>query len=87
MIRYIGEARNMIRYKYTVEGKEGGGETWRAQGFIETQNPGDFATVPQLAMRDSFMQLTEGKAEFGRPGVTCRGPYMITMLQVQEVPS
>ena len=70
---------------YAVSGSAVDGQTWEAIGKVVTEKSGDFALVPDMAMRAAFLQLTQGKAIYGKPGIGCRGPYHITRLIVEEV--
>lgn len=73
-----------MTYRYLVEGTAAGGQTWATEGRITVAQAGDFPRVTQDALRDSFMQLTSGKAVYGQPGVGCTGPYTITKLTVER---
>ena len=73
-----------MKYSYQVSGTASQGQTWEATGTAETENLGDFMLVPEMAMRDAFMQMTQGKAVYGKPGVGCSGPYRITRLVIEE---
>jgi hypothetical protein len=61
-------------YCYTIEGTDHSGNTWSTTGSVT----GEFMDCLSNAFRDSFMQLTRGKAIYGNPGVGCRGPYKVT---------
>lgn len=37
-----------------------------------------------LTMKDTFEQLTQGRAIYGQPGVGCRGPYAIKRVLIEE---
>lgn len=67
----------MITYRFTMDGTAADGQTWRTNGEVSAEQAGDFPLLLEQAQRDSFMQLTRGKAVFGKPGVGCRGPYSI----------
>ena len=68
-------------YSFEISGSAGGGQTWKVIGSIECE----FERVFDLAMRDSFQQLTSGKAIFGVPGLGCRGPYEVDNVVIKRV--
>lgn len=74
----------MITYTYTMQGTANRGQSWTTHGEISTEQPGDFFGVLAEAQLDSFMQLTEGKAVFGKPGLGCDGPYQILRFLVER---
>jgi hypothetical protein len=76
----------MPTYRYEVLGSATQDQTWVVTGFSKTENQGDFALVPDMALRDAFFQLTQGKAVYGKPGIGCSGPYRIHRLIIEEVP-
>lgn len=67
--------------EYTIEGTSAGGQTWKTTGRVST----DYPYCLEDAMRDSFFQLTHGKAVFGQPGVGCSGPYKISRFELVTV--
>jgi len=72
-------------YRYTVEGTNGDASSYRTQGTFETP---EFSKTFDMAMRASFLDLTQGRAEFGKPGQGgCRGPYKIRKIIIEEVES
>jgi len=73
----------MNRYSYTVEGAAADGQTYVCCGQVQTE---EFTDSFMLAMRAAFGQLTQGKAQYGKPGVGCRGPYTITRVVLEAVP-
>jgi hypothetical protein len=73
----------MTTYAYTMKGTAAGGQTWETSGAVEVA-PGDFPDVTMLALKDTFMKLTQGKAVFGQPGVGCKGPYSIVELTLKK---
>ena len=77
----------MPEYRYRVEGLDASGQEWTTVGRIATDNAGSFRDVVVETLRDSFLQVTQGKAVYGHPGTTCRGPYQIVSFTVvqQEV--
>jgi hypothetical protein len=75
-----------MRYIFTVEGTAASGaQTFTCTGELEDL-PGNFSKILDKAMNATFMQLTDGKAVFGTPGVGCHGPYGITRFQVAIAP-
>lgn len=75
--------RGMTDYTFEIDGTAVGGlTTYQTKGTIEGVPPAEFMNVFSMAMRQSFMQLTSGKAVFGQPGVGCRGPYSITRVLI-----
>jgi len=72
----------MITYTYEIEGSASGGQTWKTTGTVE--GAGDFTGAVYDAIGDSFVQLTKGKAIYGRPGVGCSGPYRMTKMTIRE---
>jgi hypothetical protein len=73
-------------YRWTVSGTAADGQTWETSGTVESVQPGNFPDVCGVALQQSFMDLTRGRAVFGQPGVGCRGPYKITRLLVEIEP-
>jgi hypothetical protein len=67
--------------EYTIEGTSAGGQTWKTKGRVST----DYPECMLDAMQHSFLQLTQGKAVFGQPGVGCRGPYKINRVELVTV--
>jgi hypothetical protein len=67
--------------EFTIEGTAANGQTWTTKGRVTTLYP----ECLMDAMRDSFFQLTQGKAVFGKPGVGCRGPYEISRFEMVTV--
>lgn len=67
-------------YHFTVDGHGAEGTTFRASGTTLCE----FARVFDEVMRDTFHQLTSGKAVYGSPGVGCRGPYAIKRVLIEE---
>jgi hypothetical protein len=75
----------MTTYAYTMKGSAADGQTWETNGAVEVAPP-DFPDVAMLALKDTFMKLTQGNAVFGHPGVGCKGPYSIAELTVKANP-
>jgi hypothetical protein len=72
-----------MKYHYQMAGGGADNQTWLARGTVETTNAGDFHLVSDMALEDAFMQLTEGKAVYGKPGKGCHGPYVIYRMVVR----
>jgi len=68
-------------YSYTIESSGAGGHTWKTAGRIDCE----FADCLIFAIRESFEQLTQGKAVYGRPGMGCAGPYDIHKVLIEQV--
>lgn len=64
---------------YTASGTDADGKDWEVVGILNGSNPLELDAIVHLG-RSVFQQLTNGKAQFGQPGVGCRGPYKIKML-------
>lgn len=73
----------MTRYRYTIEGRDAdGGNTWTTRGSVPTSSD-IIGVAVQLAIIASYHQLTNGHAEYGKPGAGgCRGPYTITRVEL-----
>jgi len=69
-------------YRFTVHGCGVGGATFEASGSAVCEFPESF----EIAMLETFRQLTNGKAVYGSPGVGCNGPYSIRRIVIEEVP-
>jgi hypothetical protein len=72
-------------YRYEMHGRAAHDQTWVVTGEVETRNAGEFLKAPQAALADAFVQLTNGNAIFGLPGVGCVGPYRIVKLTIEEL--
>jgi hypothetical protein len=68
-----------------MDGEAAAGQSWITNGTIELPNPGEFVRLSELALRDSFQKLTNGKAVYGKPGLGCTGPYKIRKLVLELV--
>jgi hypothetical protein len=75
----------IVRYRYRIDGRNREGKTWFTDGEVWTEREGDFPAAVMEALRDSFMKVTAGKAVYGRPYDTCKGPYVITRATVERV--
>lgn len=65
----------MTIYNWVISGLDGEGYSWHTSGVVDAD---DINTALTNARRDSFMQLTQGNAKYGKPGLGCTGPYTIT---------
>lgn len=71
-------------YRYEVVGTDSVGQGWVVNGYVD-DIPGElFHHVIQVIESEVFMQLTQGKAVFGRPGLMCKGPYNINSVTITE---
>lgn len=75
----------MRRYRFEIAGTTGGGQAYSCEGVVESLNFNE--AIQEDAMRDSFQELTHGRAVFGSPGLGCRGPYKVTRFLLTEVVS
>jgi hypothetical protein len=73
-----------VLYRYQVDGRDRDGQTWMVRGEVQTRD-GGLSQVVMDALRESFMAVTEGRAVYGHPGVTCTGPYVITRVLLERV--
>jgi hypothetical protein len=73
----------MIIYRYTMQRTAADDQSWETETLVVS--PADFGSIADLALRDTFQKLTNGKAVFGSPGVGCKGPYTITKLVVEKI--
>jgi hypothetical protein len=73
-----------ITYRYAINGSAAQGQTWATSGEVSVLGAGSFMVAVERAMRDSFMDLTQGRAIFGEPGKGCVGPYRVTKLEIIE---
>ena len=67
--------------KYKIEYSAANGQQLTCEGNLDLR----FPDCLDAAMRDSFQQITQGKAVFGNPGVGCRGPYKINRFLIESV--
>jgi len=68
-------------YQYEMKGSGSNGNTWETSGSFNCDWNDTFMT----AMRDTFQQLTSGRAIFGQPGIGCQGPYDIHFFTIEQV--
>jgi hypothetical protein len=71
----------MKPYRYKIDGAASDGQSFQASGSIYCE----FHETFNAAMADTFMQLTNGKALYGKPGIGCRGPYDILKISIEQV--
>jgi len=69
-------------YRYQIDGTAAQGQSWKTVGYM-TDRANDLANCFDLMMRDSFIQLTHGRAVYGKPGLACNGPYEILSILIQ----
>ena len=67
-------------YTFVIEGlSDSDKQVWQTKGKVHCE----FRESLDVAMKQSFYQLTTGKAVYGNPGAGgCRGPYTVTMLSI-----
>lgn len=68
-------------YRYEISGDAFGGQTWMTTGHVDCE----FLEAYHACMKASFLQLTEGKAQFGKPGIGCHGPYLLNRILIEKV--
>ena len=69
------------KYHFTFEGTGSNAQTWTTTGYIECE----FNDVFDKASQQTFIQLTNGEAIYGNPGVGgCHGPYNITRVVIRQ---
>ena len=72
----------MTRYRYIIYEADGDGEQHELTGEV---NADSIQSAVNKAMAESFVKLTGGNAEFGKPGKGgCRGPYTILQLTLHN---
>lgn len=72
-------------YHYVVDGTDATGQKWQVTGYVDTFPGGVFRKVPEVAEAEMFVQLTQGKAVFGHPGLMCKGPYRVRKFVIEEL--
>lgn len=68
-------------YDYKIRGKSAEGTEWETSGRLRCP----LGDVLRQALVASFADLTNGRAQYGQPGVGCRGPYEIISLSFEKV--
>jgi hypothetical protein len=69
-------------YKYEIQGTAANDQTWQTSGIV-VDDHNDLNSVFDAVMRGSFASLTGGRAEYGKPGVGCAGPYGIGRIVIE----
>lgn len=67
----------MHTYDWSISGYDAHNNTWATHGKVSVKTS-EFPQIFDMVMRQSFGQLTQGKAVYGKPGVRCVGPYQVT---------
>jgi hypothetical protein len=70
-------------YRIKVGGEDAKGQTWEIEDVVHCE----FQELWHMTASRVFNRLTEGKAEFGRPGTGCKGPYRITDIEMHLEPN
>jgi len=68
-------------YQFAVEGTGAEDQSFTTSGTFTCE----FHFAFDLAMRETFNQLTSGRAVYGKPGVGCSGPYDIHKIIIEQV--
>lgn len=72
-----------ISYVAKVSGTDANGEAWSVESRLDVIEPIDWARLYAAAIDGAFKTLTNGRAVYGKPGVSCRGPYRIAALHIE----
>ena len=67
-------------YRFQIDGHGVEGATFQTNGTTLCELHHAF----DIAMEETFHQLTNGRAVYGSPGVGCRGPYAIKRVLIEE---
>lgn len=70
-------------YRYFVDGSDVNGEAFQITGYVDAVAGDVWTKVPEVIGSEVFIQLTNGKAVFGKPGLTCKGPYTIDTITIK----
>lgn len=70
----------MALYDYTVQGTAANNQTWIVKGIVEC----DFSDAFNVAISHTFESLTQGLAQYGKPGVGCNGPYKVIRVLIKR---
>lgn len=65
-------------YKWTLQGTSSNGQIWSTHGTVTCEWHETFDKIG----RDNFDQITQGRAVYGYPGLSCNGPYKITNMTI-----
>lgn len=68
-------------YKYEVTGSGANGQTWKAEGVVSSP----FEHVFTHVMKECFDKITKGKAIYGKPGLSCQGPYDFHKIMIEQI--
>lgn len=72
----------MTRYSYFIREIDGDFVEHELAGEVRADSMQDAVTA---SLRESYMTLTGGKTEFGKPGQgRCRGPYTVVELTLRN---
>ena len=75
----------LVAYNYTVTVVDAAQHQHHVAGEARVES-GDLRHATEVALRESFMKVTDGSAVFGRPGEGgCRGPYTVSRLVITRV--
>lgn len=70
-------------YRFSINGHGAEGAPFEVRGSTLCE----FPELWDEMMKDTFNQLTNGRAIYGAPGVAgCRGPYSIRRILIEEQP-
>ena len=70
----------MKHYRFAIAGSGANGQSWKTSGTLHC----DFIHAFDAAMEETFRQLTQGLAVYGRPGLGCLGPYDIHSVEIKQ---
>jgi hypothetical protein len=68
-------------FRFRVEGHDRDGKPYTTLGTVSAD---DYDVALAAARRESFVQVTGGKAIYGFPGTTCNGPYKVTRVDLER---
>lgn len=68
-------------FSYEVKGTTAEGVAWQTAGTVVCELPEVWVAV----INHTFLDLTRGKAVFGRPGLGCKGPYEVHEVTVKRI--
>jgi len=76
-------------YRWNISGVDANLNAYHTSGVANHDTDRHLLEVMAQALQESFEQLTEGRAQFGKPGVGCKGPYTIiamTFVSTEHIP-
>jgi hypothetical protein len=76
----------MRAFNYEISGTAANNQTWQTSGQVDDPN-NNLNEVFDRAMRSSFLVLTQGRAQYGNPGIGCAGPYGINRILIEIAPT